>query len=46
MIVHPLKMCTDDAGPEQSLVMLHLELWLLVHTVELQWLKQAWDHEK
>ena len=22
MIVHPLKMCTDDAGPEQSLVLL------------------------
>ena len=24
MIVHPLKMCTDDAGPEQSLVLLIL----------------------
>ena len=26
MIVHPLKMCTNDAGPEQSLVLFLTEI--------------------
>ena len=31
MIVHPLKMCTDDAGPEQSLVLFSLKV-VKLHT--------------
>ena len=27
MIVHTLKMCTGDAGPEQSLVLFMFKLW-------------------
>ena len=30
MIVHTLKMCTGDAGPEQSLV-----LFMLMHNLEI-----------
>ena len=29
MIVHPLKMCTDDAGPEQSLVLFSIKYTII-----------------
>ena len=48
MIVHTLKMCTRDAGPEQSLVLFPPEIIMLTYNCQFHEAQNAlnWDETK